>query len=197
MTSRTWGAAAVPATGPPGAVAARDDEQLAAAAKRDPAAFAPLYRRHVRSIYAYCYARLGNHELAEDATSQAFVKALAALPRYRADSFRAWLFTIAHNVVIDLYRSRPPAPLDEAWDVPDSAWTPEEVAVLVEGRRSVRWLLNQLSPDQRDVVALRLEGLTSPEIATVLGRRPGAVRALQHRAYRRLRDLLNSDEVQL
>lgn len=83
------------------------DEQLAARAQHDPNAFAPLYQRYVRPIYAFCFQRLGTRELAEDATSQTFVKALAALPGYRAGSFRAWLYTIAHNVVIDVHRARP------------------------------------------------------------------------------------------
>jgi DNA-directed RNA polymerase specialized sigma24 family protein len=82
------------------------DDALVHLAKHQPAAFGPLYQRYVRPIYRYCFQRLGNRELAEDATSQVFVQAMAALPRYRADSFRGWLYTIARNVVIDLQRRR-------------------------------------------------------------------------------------------
>jgi RNA polymerase sigma-70 factor (ECF subfamily) len=175
---------------------AEDEHRQVARAQRDPLAFAPLYQRYVRSIYAYCFQRLGSHEAAEDATSQVFLKALAALPRYRSESFRAWLFTIAHNVVMDAHRQRPAAPLDQAGEIADHRQSPEEAVILVDGRRSVRRLLERLTPDQRDVVALRLEGLPTGEIAQVLGRRPGAIRATQLRGYRRLRDLLES-EVQL
>ncbi|HET9660954.1 MAG TPA: sigma factor [Thermomicrobiales bacterium] len=59
------------------------NEQLAVRAQHDPAAFAPLYRRYITPIYAFCFQRLGARELAEDATSQTFLKALAALSGYR------------------------------------------------------------------------------------------------------------------
>jgi DNA-directed RNA polymerase specialized sigma24 family protein len=57
-----------------------DEEAIIARARHDPAAFAPIYRHYVRPIYAFCYQRLGDRELAEGATSQVFVNALAALP---------------------------------------------------------------------------------------------------------------------
>jgi len=172
-----------------------DDEVLAARAREHPAAFAPLYRRYAQPIYRYCYRRLGTRELAEDATSQVFTKALAAMPRYRGDAFRAWLFTIAHHVVADVYRRRrPSAPLEDAWDVADAGETPEESAINADGDRAVRGLLGHLTPDQRDVVELRLNGLTGVEIAAVLGKRPSAIRATQFRAYQRLRELLTEGE---
>ena len=70
-------------------------------AQRDPYAFALLYTRYLDPIHRYCYRRLGSREAAEDATSLVFAKALSALPRYHDTSFRSWLFTIAHHVVID------------------------------------------------------------------------------------------------
>jgi RNA polymerase sigma-70 factor, ECF subfamily len=169
------------------------DQALVERAQRDPAAFEPLYDRYLDPIYAYCYRRLGTRELAEDATSQVFLQALAALPRFRAHSFRAWLYTIAHNVVVDLHRARPALPLidDASLDglVDDGRidWRTSEL--------DVRRLLAQLTPEQRDVVELRLSGMTGPEIADVLGRSRGAVRALQFRAYQHLRALLAANEV--
>src|SRR4051794_32862570 len=71
-----------PATAP-------DDAALVAAAQVDPTAFAPLYARYLPPVYRYCYRRLETSAAAEDATSEIFVKVLAALPRYRAGSFRA------------------------------------------------------------------------------------------------------------
>jgi RNA polymerase sigma factor (sigma-70 family) len=87
------------------------DQTLVERAQRDPAQFAALYDRYLDPIYAYCYRRLGTRELTEDATSQVFLQALAALPKFRAHSFRAWLYTIAHNVVVDIHRERPALPL--------------------------------------------------------------------------------------
>ncbi len=93
--------------GEPGTSAiAGDEAELVARAQREPQAFAPLYARYAEPVYRYCYRRLGSPEAAADATSQTFAQALAALPRYRAGSFRAWLFAIAANVVADAHRRR-------------------------------------------------------------------------------------------
>jgi RNA polymerase sigma factor (sigma-70 family) len=172
-------------------VDATDDEALAARAQSDPIAFAPLYARYARPVYRYCYRRLGSHEAAEDATSQVFIRALAALPNYRAGTFRGWLFAIANNVVTDAYRRKHPwVDLDWARTIPDADPVPEEAALMAEERQRVQRLLDQLAPDQRRVVELRLAGLTGPEIARVLDRQHQAVKSLQFRAYSRLRRLL-------
>src|SRR5438067_12421225 len=76
------------------------DRDLVPRALGDRDAFANLYARYAERIYWYCYLRLGNRELAEDATSLTFTKALAALPTCREDRFRAWLFRLARNVVV-------------------------------------------------------------------------------------------------
>ncbi len=172
-----------------------DDEAIVERARRDAAAFAPLYQRYVRPIYAYCFQRLGDRDLAEDATSQVFVNALAALPRYRADSFRGWIYTIARNVVADQHRRRPTASMDMTWGLADKGRLPEDDVILTDSERNVRQLLAQLTADQREVVELRLAGLNGAEIATVLGRGQGAIRATQFRAYQRLRELLTREEV--
>jgi RNA polymerase sigma-70 factor (ECF subfamily) len=169
------------------------DRELVERAQRNPAAFEPLYDRYLDHIYAYCYRRLGTRELAEDATSQVFVKALAGLSKFRADSFRAWIYTIARNVVIDVHRAKSPLPLIE--DAEIGALTDDGAIDGRIGELDVRRLLAQLTPEQRDVVELRLSGMTGPEIAEILGRSPGAVRALQFRAYQHLRALLAANEV--
>lgn len=167
------------------------DDELVALAQQDRAAFVALYTRYATPIYRYCYVRLRSREAAEDATSQTFVKALAALHRFHGGSFRGWLFAIAQNVVIDAQRrQRPQASLDDAEPVADLRPTPEDHALATESERSVLALLDHLSPDQRQVVELRLAGLTGPEIAEVLGRRPEAVKSTQFRAYTKLRAML-------
>jgi RNA polymerase sigma-70 factor (ECF subfamily) len=161
-----------------------DDAVLVAAAQRDPRAFEPLYARYADPVYRYCWRRLGDADAAADATSLIFIKALAALPRYRAGSFRSWLFSIAHNTVVDGLRStRHDAPFDPASG-------PEELALAGDAGRQVRSLLGRLSTDQRHVVELRLAGLTDREIAAALGRNLPAVRMLQTRAVARLRTLM-------
>jgi RNA polymerase sigma-70 factor (ECF subfamily) len=175
----------------------QDDLALAVAAKTDRAAFGVLYDRYVHRVYGYCYRRLQTPEAAEDATSQVFTKALAALPRFRDDgpSFGAWLFAIAHNVIIDEFRAARRAPLPAALSITvDDAPGPEETALVAEGMRELRAVLSQLSPEQAQVIELRLAGLTDKEIAFVLGRGHGAIRVIQHRAVRRLRSLLGVEQ---
>lgn len=171
----------------------RGDAELVALAKADPRAFALLYARYVDPVHRYCYRRLGNREAAEDATSQVFMKALAAFPRFHDTSFRAWLFTIAHNVVTDRYRAaQTDQPLELASDLSDPAPSPEEQALAAEHRRDLRVLLSQLPEHQRQVVELRLAGLSGAEIAGVMGRSPANVNVTQSRAMARLRGLLGS-----
>ena len=178
---------------PTPAVHDASDEALMAAASRDRAAFGPLYQRYVDPVYRYALRRLGSREAAEDATALVFTKALSALPTYQDDgpSFRSWLFAIAHNVLVDLCRGRhSAADLQTAEWLADPAPGPEETALASEGQREVQFLLAAVAPDQRRVMELRLAGLSTVEVAAVLGRSPGAIRATQFRAANRLRELV-------
>ncbi len=174
-----------------------EDARVVALAKSDPRAFAPLYARYFDPVYRYCYRRLGHPEAAADATAQVFAKALAALPRYREDapSFRSWLFTIAHNVITDDLRARRPlAPMDAAAHVAATGPSPEDVVLTDEAGGTVRALLAMLPADQRQILELRLAGLTGPEIAAALGRSLGAVKIAQVRAFARLRATFHPDD---
>jgi RNA polymerase sigma-70 factor (ECF subfamily) len=176
--------------------AAHADAELATRARTDPQAFATLYLRYVDAIHAHCYWRLGNREGAEDATSQVFAQALAGLPRFDGNrgTFRGWLFTIANHVVVDQYRKAKPATsIDTAYDIPDVAATPEEIAVATERSEALRAALRQLSPRERQVIELRLAGLTGPEIGKVLGCNTSAIGAAQYRAVTRLRSIMGLD----
>jgi RNA polymerase sigma-70 factor, ECF subfamily len=166
-----------------------------AAAQRDRAAFAALYRRYVERVYGYCFYILGDHHDAEDATERAFLSALGAIDRFsdRGATFRAWLFRIAHNEVANALRRRRrhrTTTLDTAADpvAPGDPWTAVEAA---DERRLVREAISRLPGDRRQVLVLRfVDGLSSREVASVLGRSEGAVRVLQHRALRDLAVIL-------
>lgn len=171
-----------------------EDAALVELAQRNPRAFEPLYSRYFDPVYRYAARRLGNEERAADATSQVFLKALAALPSYRAGSFRSWLFAIAHNVVIDVgQRATPECALPDDWDLSDPSPTPEEAAIIHDGQRHLAQLLAQLTPEQREVMELRLAGLSGQEIADQLGRGLAATKSIQWRALARLKRLLETE----
>jgi RNA polymerase sigma-70 factor, ECF subfamily len=180
-----------PRAAPPVAAGDRDEVAIIALARRAPAASAPLYQEYLGPVYRYCYRRLGSREAAEDATSLVFERALRALPTFRGASFRAWLFTIAHNAVTDAYRRRGVTPpLAEALEIADPAPPPEQLALLADEQRLLMTALALLPADQRHVIELRLSGIPSVDVAEILDRSPQAVRALQLRATRRLQTLL-------
>lgn len=154
-------------------------------------AFTRLYDTYFDAIYWYCRNRLADTATAEDAASTIFTRALSAGPRYEDPALRSWLFTIAHNVVINTYRAhRPLASLEDAWAIPDPARPLEDAVVADDERHRLLTALERLPPDQRQVVELRMAGLTGLEIARVMERSHGAVKMLQLRAFTQLRVLL-------
>lgn len=170
-------------------------------ARSDPAAFAPLYEAYVELVWSYALSRLRDPERATDATSQTFVKAITALPTFQPErrgdgtSFRSWLMTIARNVVIDEVRAtRPTSPLDEPSVQPllvARDRSPEDSAIAAMERRQIDLALARLPLVQRQIVELRAVGMKGAEIAKALDMSIGAVKTANHRAYRRLRDLLS------
>ena len=163
------------------------DAALLADALRDRTAFASLYRRYVDAVYGYCRRRLDEPD-AEDATSHIFTQALSKLDTCRGPSFRAWLFTIAHNVVIDRQRKKKSTvALDETFDLSSNDRSPEEHALEADRKQRLELAIRQLPSDQRAAVELRLAGLTGIECAQALGKSPDATRMLQHRAFGTLR----------
>ena len=169
------------------------DEFLAGLAVTDPAAFAELYRRYVVRIHRYCSRRLRDQTLAEDATSQVFLKALEGLQRKRIDNVASWLFSIAHNEVVDRYRRQHhDAPFDGVLDIASSDRSPEDLAIMASATSDLRRLLPLLTADQQRVIELRLAGLTTLEIQDVLGKGRSWVGTTQHRALNRLREFMHA-----
>ena len=172
------------------------DLEAVRAAQADPAAFDVLYRRYLDRVYGYAFYQLGDHHDAEDATERTFLAALRAIGRYRdrGSTFRAWLFRIAHNCVANVHRSRSrrrtePMPADPPWSAPDA--DPAGLLHRAEELHAVMRAVGGLPDDRRQVVLLRfVDGLSAAEIGEVLGRSPGAVRVLQHRALRDLARVL-------
>ncbi len=150
-----------------------------------------IYDTHAPRVYRYIYHRLGDRSLAEDLTGEVFVRFLnvTAAP----DNVGAFLYRIAHNLIVDYLRHNQPARVVSD-DVPVDQADPARLAELEMERARLRRLIARLTPDQQQVIVLKfLEGLSNEEIARVLDKPVGAVKALQHRGLVALRDLLSAE----
>ena len=163
------------------------DDVLIMRAQADPAAFEPLYERYVAQIYSYAYYRIGNAQDAEDITAKTFYQALTHLGRYtsRGVPFSAWLFRIAHNLVANWHRDtgrRQTFSLDVAVETPDPGKSLAEHAESKEEKRSLWNVIRQLPPERQQLLVLKfVDELSTEQIAMIMGRSEGAVKALLHR----------------
>ena len=176
--------------------------EIVAAAKLNVSAFEPLYAHYHPIVFGYCYRRLGHTEQAADLSSQIFLKVLRALPNYQAKpgaTFRSWLFAIAHNEVIDnRRRNRPERSLDipqpddrPGIELVDTNKSPEDQVLFREQQDHIRLALATLPERRRQIVELRLAGLSGAEIGATLGMTLSAVKSAQFHAYAALRDVLD------
>ena len=172
----------------------RSDEELVRLSLSEPTAFAHLYRRYVNAVYQYCDRCLGNLDDAEEATQTVFLRVLSSLGQCRVPAgFRPWLFAIAHNVIVDTYRRRKATvELDSQLDTSSPERSIEDQVLASLQRREITSLLANLPDDQREVIELRLQGLSAREIAGATGKTSGSVRTAQYRAVRRLRTVIAS-----
>ncbi|MDY6907557.1 MAG: sigma-70 family RNA polymerase sigma factor [Chloroflexota bacterium] len=173
----------------------QDEKGLVEGAKRgDPQAFARLYEEYFDRIYRYVAVRVGGGAVAEDITEEVFLKMIESIAsfRWRGVPFSAWLFRIAHNQVVDHLRRaarRPSVGLSESIIAADD--DPETIAEHSMSIEQVNVAIECLTKNQRDVIALRFAaGLSIAEVAVVMDRREGAVKALQHSALVALRKRL-------
>jgi RNA polymerase sigma-70 factor (ECF subfamily) len=163
----------------------------------DASAFGELYDMHVDRVYKHAYYRVGNVADAEDLTQQVFVKAWQAIGRYKkaASPFIAWLITIGHNLVVDFYRTKKEKTYLDAEVVADNlAPGPEQVAEAHFEQQRLRLAIQKLHGEQQQVVLLRfIEGFGYEEIASLMGKREGTIRVIQHRALAKLRHILEEE----
>ena len=157
------------------------------AQQADRAALEELYLIHFDRIYSYLHMSVGNRHDAEDLTTQTFLKMLESIGRFRWQSapFSAWLFRIAHNLAMDHFRaSRRWQPEEDVPEPePDEVTSAETGALESIGRRSMLELIEDLSPEQQQVLTLKFVfNFANAEAATILGKTEGAIKSLQHRA---------------
>src|SRR5919199_197969 len=157
------------------------------AQKGERAALEELYLIHFDRIYSYLHVSVGNRHDAEDLTTQTFLKMLESINKFRWQSapFSAWLFRIAHNLAMDHFRAsrrwQPEAEVPEP--AVDESTSADEGALEAIGQRSMLDLIDDLSPEQQQVLTLKFVfNFSNAEAATILGKTEGAIKSLQHRA---------------
>lgn len=175
----------------------KEDEKLIARAQRgDQVAFGDLYEAYLAQIYRYIYFRVRNHKDVEDLTEQVFIKAWRAIGNYQIQGtpFLAWLYRIAHNVVVDFHRGNKVeiVDIDTQYDLPAVGLDPEAQLIKKNTLERVATAIQALSPSHQQVLTLRLLlGLSHNETADIMERSAGAVRVMQHRALQALRKMLD------
>lgn len=165
----------------------------------DAEAFGRLYDHYHRTIFRYIYYRVSSRQLAEDLTSDTFVRALGAVGRFQwqGKDFGAWLTTIARNLITDHYksaRSRLEYTTDEVPERQRRATAAEDDAIVGLEHAELYRAMHTLSDDQRDCVAMRfLAGMSIAQVAVALDKSEGAVKQLQLRAMKNLAAALPED----
>ncbi len=168
------------------------------ASQRDPDAFAALYNAYVERIYKYVYYKVGDPNEAEDLCEQVFLKAWEAIGRYTwyGYPFSSWLYRLAHNLVVDHYRTRREIlPLNDTLLIREEPIDPEVALARSLTSGELRQAILRLTTEQRQVICLKfIEGYSNSEIATMMDKKEGAIRALQYRALRSLQTILEAEE---
>jgi RNA polymerase sigma-70 factor (ECF subfamily) len=167
--------------------AKRVRELVGRAQKGDRDALEELYLIHFDRIYSYLHVSVGNRHDAEDLTTQTFLKMLESIGKFRWQSapFSAWLFRIAHNLAMDHFRASKRWQPEEEVPEPDAdeSTSAETGALESIGRKSMLELIEDLSPEQQQVLTLKFVfNFSNGEAATILGKTEGAIKSLQHRA---------------
>ena len=156
--------------------------------------FAELYEQYLPRVFRYISCRVSNTQLAQDLTSEAFLKALKGFNNYHADkaSFPTWLLSIARHIVIDHYWAsgkEQAIPLEEATEMLSESISPEEEAVKKEELQRLRVCLTGLPQPEQEIISLKFGAeLTNRQIAGMLSLSESNVGTIIYRAVRKLRD---------
>jgi RNA polymerase sigma-70 factor (ECF subfamily) len=173
----------------------QDEESLVQRAKQhDQEAFTQLYEKYFDKIYRYVALKVGDRMEAEDITQQVFLKAIKSISsfKWKGFPFSSWLFRIAHNQVIDHLRKRTRR---ETVALEDTLLTSDDDPQLALERKldieQLALATKKLTRAQQEVISLRFAGeLPIAQVAKVMGKSEGAVKALQHSAVVALRRVL-------
>jgi RNA polymerase sigma-70 factor (ECF subfamily) len=170
----------------------QDEENLVRRAQQhDQAALTQIYEENFDRIYRYIVLKIGERTEAEDMTQQVFLSAFKSISsfKWKGRPFSAWLYRIAHNQIVDYFRKkskRATVPLDES--LPNGGNDPQLTAELNLAIESLVSATSKLTKAQREVISLRFAGeLPVAQVARIMGRSEGAIKALQHSAIVSLR----------
>jgi RNA polymerase sigma-70 factor (ECF subfamily) len=172
---------------------------VALAQRGDGEAFGRLYDRYVDSVYRFIYYRVNDRALAEDFTSETFLRALRRISTitYQGRDIGAWFVTIARNIVLDHVKSaRHRLEVTTAERAEDGSTEPgpENAALATLTNERLMSAVGKLGDEQRECVLLRfIQGFSVNETAQVMDKNEGAVKALQHRAIRKLAELVGDE----
>jgi RNA polymerase sigma-70 factor (ECF subfamily) len=162
-------------------------------------AIGELYDRYNEQVFRYVWARVYDRNSAEDLTGEVFVRMVANLPKYRPTStpFLAWLYRIAHNLVIDHYRkeeNKRELHLDQVDQLLLDTNNPADMTEDKMFYNRIKIALLEINPTWQEVIVLRfLMGMSLQEVAVTLGKSVGAVKVAQHRGLKELRNVLQPE----
>jgi RNA polymerase sigma-70 factor (ECF subfamily) len=179
-------------------VGSQESQLTTRASLGDKEAFGDLYELYLDELFRYVFYRISNKADAEDLTELVFLKAWEGLPGYRGTvPFRAWLYRIARNAIVDHYRTRKQnVPLDEDVPLADTEDHPEQQVLFQETTEQLIDAISMLSPLHQDVLVLRfVNGYSTAETAQILERNVGTVRVLQHRALKAMQANLVAENI--
>ncbi len=185
-----------------------DAEMLAllqAARAGDSAAYDRLYNLYSDRVFRYLYARIGQREVAEDLTADVFVRLLQNLPRFKVNaarpvaSFSAFVYRVAGNLLTDQYRKqkhRDHQDIDDQPFLADRRPEPFAQTTASENRSELLDAMRKLGAEQQAVLLYRFgDEYSVLEVAEIMGKTTGAIKALQHRAIANLRRILTVEAV--
>jgi RNA polymerase sigma-70 factor (ECF subfamily) len=169
----------------------QEDLLLERAQQFDPKALAEIFDAYYERIHSYIYRRTGSPSMSEDMAGEVFLRLLEAIKTGRGPrtNLLAWLYRVAHNLIVDHYRRQSKAKTQslEDWlvSVPDTMSDGVDRELTKE---QLRQAISRLTGDQQQVIVLKfVEGLSNAQVGIILGKPEGAIKSLQHRALAALR----------
>jgi RNA polymerase sigma-70 factor (ECF subfamily) len=168
------------------------------AKKGDKNAFSELYEYYIAPIFRFVFFRVRNRLDAEDLTQNIFLKTWNYLPNYKQkkDPFSSWLYAIARNTVIDFWRKKKDWSISELGEntIKEERKPIDDLIDEEQDLETIKKLMELLSEEQQEVMILKfIDGLSNKEISKIISKKEDAVRQLQSRALKTLKEYFNED----